>query len=85
MKRRICPDSEADFSFSIAFIQSDSLASLGSTPSHFITSGTASRTSLRMSILPLYFGLKRSQIEWMSLPVSLLTMIPVIPLCHGTV
>ena len=68
---------------SIAFIQSASLASLGSTPTHFITSGTVSRSSFSISTLPLYLGSKRSQIDFTSGARSLLTMIPVIPLCQG--
>ena len=63
MKRRICPDSAAPLIFSIAFSQSASVACSTSTPSHFITSGTVSRSSFSMSTLPLYLGSKRSQIE----------------------
>ncbi len=85
MKRRIWPDSAAPLILSIAFIQSASVALSGSVPSHFITSGTVSLTSLRKSTLPLYFESNRSQIDLISGASSLLTMIPVIPLCQGTV
>ena len=49
-----------------------------------ITSGTVSRSSVSISTLPLYLGSNRSEIEWTSGASLVLTISPVMPLCHGT-
>jgi hypothetical protein len=68
---------------SIAAIQSSVVASSTSTPMLFMTRGTVSRSSVSTEIWPLYFGSKRSSIEVMSGARSVLTISPVMPLCHG--
>jgi hypothetical protein len=52
---------------------------------HLSVIGTESRISVSIVTLPLYFGLKRSQIESTSGTRSVRTMRPVIPACQGTV
>ena len=84
VKSRIWPESAASSIVSIALFHSSSVASAGSAPCIFRTSETSSYMSPRNVTLPLYLGSNRSSIESISGARSVLMMIPVKPLCHGT-